>query len=66
MDTDGSDSLDYGELCSQLRRLQFTPHIHLTISDYDVVTQVRADGSPEIKTRSELQMKKDRILFVAF
>jgi hypothetical protein len=43
MDTNGSDSLDYGELCSQLRRFQFKPRIHLTISDYDVITRVSHD-----------------------
>jgi hypothetical protein len=41
MDTNADGFLDYDELCSQLRRqLEFRPRIHITMSDYDVITQV--------------------------
>ncbi len=37
---DGSGFLSYKELCQQLRKLDFTPPIHITMIDYDVITQV--------------------------
>jgi hypothetical protein len=42
VDVDGSGFLSYKELCQQLRKLDFTPPIHITMIDYDVITQVWA------------------------
>jgi hypothetical protein len=39
LDEDGSGSVSYPELCSQMRRLELDPPIHLTQSDFDVITQ---------------------------
>ncbi len=44
VDVDGSGSLSYKELCMQLRKLDFTPPIHITMIDYDVITQVKNAG----------------------
>ena len=40
LDVDGSGSLSYAELCSRLRLLKLKPPIHLTLSDFDIITQV--------------------------
>ena len=39
MDTDGSGSICFDELCSRLRRLDVNPPIHITMTDFDAVTQ---------------------------
>ncbi len=46
MDVDGSGSLSYKELCQQLRKLDFSPPIHITMIDYDVITQVATSRLP--------------------
>ena len=39
MDTDGSGSISFDELCSRLRRLDVNPPVHITMTDFDAVTQ---------------------------
>jgi hypothetical protein len=39
MDADGSGSIGFDELCTRLRRLDFSPPVQLTTSDFAVITQ---------------------------
>ena len=41
---DRSGTVSYVEMCSRLRRLELHPPIHLTQSDFDVITQAIAAG----------------------
>ena len=40
LDKDNSGALSYMEICSQLKLIDLDPPIHLTQSDFDVITQV--------------------------
>ena len=39
MDSDGSQTMSFKELCQQLRRLDFRPPVHVTMSDFASITQ---------------------------
>jgi hypothetical protein len=47
MDMNCDGALDYVELCTMLRKFDFYPRIHVTMSDYDVITQVVLTSEPE-------------------
>jgi hypothetical protein len=67
MDGDGSGSISFDELCSRLRQLNFSPPIHITISDFAALTQRGAlcSANGEMDTRDfELAMRQQLRLFV--
>ena len=45
LDEDGSGTVSYSEMCSRLRQMDLKPPIHLTQSDFDVITQAAPDNS---------------------
>jgi hypothetical protein len=67
MDADGSQSISFDELCWRLRRLDFSPPVHITSSDFATLTQngtlCNANGemSPD---EFELAMRLHLRLFV--
>ena len=67
MDSDGSKTMSFKELCQQLRRLDFHPPVHVTVSDFAAITQdgVLCSKNGELTSRDfELAMRLQLKMFV--
>ncbi len=67
MDSDGSKTMSFKELCQQLRRLDFHPPVHVTVSDIVAITQdgVLCSKNGELTSRDfELAMRLQLKMFV--
>ena len=67
MDADGSGSISFDELCTRLRQFDFSPPLHITISDFAALTQRGAlcTANGEMDNRDfELAMRLQLRLFV--